>query len=223
MFSNPLKQAAEKYLSTSDNMERERNRQQLVRAGASAVSPLIDALIVVLRNLKSASWGKREMSEYADAIAEFLGPYAEHMRREIEAMPDRQGNGMSMAQAMLSREACDKAWQVISQIGESGVRALFALINGRDARVRLAAILALSIEENPSRYILNSLATSAPFQRGFSSEIEVAAGLLALRIMASSGDRRATEMLDQYGREFGMRGSEFADALIDQGILLLAK
>ncbi len=223
MFSNPLKQAAEEYLYTNDSSVRERTRQQLVRAGSSAVAPLIDALIVTLRKLKSASWGKSQMQAYADAVSEFLGPYADQLRQEINAMPDREGDGMSIAQAMFSREACEKAWQVISQMGESGVRALFALINGRDTRVRLAAMLALSMEENPSRYILSSLATSAPFQKGFSSEIEVAAGLLALRIMAASGDRRAREMLDQYGRELGVGGSEFADALIDQAILLLAK
>lgn len=223
MFSNPLKQAAEEYLYTNDDSVRKRTRQQLVRAGASAVAPLIDALIVTLRKLKSASWGKSQMQAYADAVSEFLGPYAEQFRQEINAMPDREGDGMSMAQAMFSREACSLAWQVIAQIGESGVRALFTLVNGRDKRVRLAAMLALSMEEYPSRFILNSLAVSATFQQGFSSEIEVAAGLLALRIMALSGDQRAKEMLERYGRELGVSGSGFADALIDQGILLLAK
>lgn len=223
MFSNPLKRVAKDYLYTNDSAVRERTRQQLVRAGATAVAPLIDALIVTLRKPKSASWGKKEMQEFVDAVAEFLGPYADQMRQEINAMPDRKGDGMSIAQAMLAREACDKAWQVISQIGESGVRALFTLINGRNRRVRLAAMLALSMEESPSRYILNSLMTSVPFQKGFSNETEMAAGLLALRIMALSGERRAREMLDEYGQELGLSGSTFADALIDEAILLLAK
>lgn len=224
MSSNPLKQVAEEYLDTDDEAVRERTRQRLVRAGASAVAPLIDALLVTLCKLKSASWDKRQMQEFVDAVAELVGPYADQLRQKlVDTMPDHEGDGMSIAQAMFSREACDKAWQVISQIGESGVRALFALINGRDHRVRLAAMLALSMEENPSRYILNSLATSAPFQKGFSSEIEVAAGLLALRMMALSGEQRAKEILAQYGRELGLSGNEFADALIDQAILLLAK
>lgn len=138
-------------------------------------------------------------------------------------MPDREDEGMSVAQAMFSREACNKAWQVISQIGESGVRTLFALINGRDQRVRLAAMLVLSMEENPSRYILNSLATSVPFQEGFSNETEAIAGLLALRIMALGGNWRSREILDEYGRKLGLSGSDFANALIDQAIFLLAK
>jgi hypothetical protein len=223
MFSNPLKQAAEEYLYTNDSMVRERTRQQLICAGTSVVAPLIDALIVTLRKLKSASWSKSQMQAYTDAVAEFLGPYADKMRQEINAMPDREGDGMSMAQAMFSREACNHTWQVISQIGESGVRALFTLINGRNKRVRLAAMLALSTEENPSRFILNSLMTSAPYQETSSSEIEMAAGLLVLRMMAMSGEQRAKEMLGEFGEKGGLSGSEFADALIDQGILLLAK
>jgi hypothetical protein len=162
------------------------------------------------------------MQDYANAVSEFLGPYAEQLRQEINAMPDREGDGMSMAQATFSREACGKVWQVVSQIGESGVRALFTLVNGRDQRVRLAAILALSNEANPSRFILNSLMISAPYQETSSSEIEMVTGLLVLRMIAISGDQRARSMLEEYGQKGGLSGSEFADALIDQGILLLA-
>ncbi|MEM4203884.1 MAG: hypothetical protein QXS54_07430 [Candidatus Methanomethylicaceae archaeon] len=221
MFLEPLRQAAENYLYTNDGAIQEQTRQQLVHAGTSAVVPLIEALLVTLRKFKSASWGKRQMQDFVDMVAEFVGPYADELRREIEGMPDREGEGLSMAQSVFSRQACERAWQVISQIGESGVRALFALVNGKDQRVRLAAMLVLNMEENPSRYILNALATSAPFQKEISSEVDAVAGLLALRIMALSGERRAREMLDQYGREFELSGSDFADALIDHAIFLL--
>lgn len=223
MFSNPLKQIAEEYLSTTDSKVRETTQRQLIRAGSSAIPPLIDALIVTLPKFNSASWGNKEIGAFVNAMEEFLGPYADRMRQEINATPDRQGDGMSMAQATLSREACSHVWQVISQIGESGVRALFTLINGRDKRVRLATMLALSTEENPNRFILNSLITSAPYQETFSSEIEMATGFLMLRMVAMSGDQRASSVLKEYGQKAGMSGSELADALIDQGILLLAK
>lgn len=226
MFSNPLKQAAEEYLYTNDSTVRERTQQQLVLAGARTVAPLIDALILTLRKLSSASWDRKKMDDFADALEDsgvLGGQYLELFRQQIKEIPDREGDGMSMAQAMFSRKACSYAWQVISQIGESGIRALFNLINGRDKRVRLAAMLALSTEENPSRFILNSLMTSAPFQKTQSSEIETAAGLLVLRMMALSGDRRARELLDASGQKLGLSGSEFAEMLIDQSILLLAK
>jgi hypothetical protein len=223
MFSNPLKQAAEEYLYTNDSTVRERTEQQLVRAGTNAVAPLIDALILTLRKLKSSSWGKSELLDYADTVADLLGAYADQMREEINAMPNSEGDGMSMAQATFSREACHQAWQVISQIGESGVRALFTLINGRDKRVRLAAMLALNSEENPNRFIINSLMTSAPYLEPHPSEIETVAGLLVFRIKALSGDQEAKERLDEYGQKLGLSGSEFANVLIDKSILLLAK
>ena len=127
MFSNPLKQAAEGYLYTDDNSERERSKQQLIRAGSSAVAPLIDGLIVTLRKLNSASWGKKEVQGFTDAVEQYLGDeFAEMLRQQNRDMPDREGDGMSMAQVMFSREAATRTWQVVSQIGESAIRALSA-------------------------------------------------------------------------------------------------
>jgi hypothetical protein len=225
MFSNPLKQAAEDYLYTDDDSVRERTKQQLVRAGSSVVAPLIDALIVTLRKLNSASWGKSEMQAFTDAVAEMLGPYADRMRQEINAMPDREGDGMSMAQVVFSREAVEHTWQVISQIGESGIRALFMLINGRDKHLRLAAMLALSAEENPSRLILNLLMTSAPFLQETHSDdlIEDRMQLLILRTLGLSGDRHASEMIDQSCRALNMTESEFYEEIINEAIYLIAK
>ena len=125
MFSNPLKQVAEEYLYTDDNSVRERTKQQLIRAGSSAVAPLIDALIVTLRKFNSASWGKKRMEIFADVmIKEGLlgGKYADMMKEQIHEMPNQEGDGISFMQSKVSRDARDCAWQVISQIGESAIK-----------------------------------------------------------------------------------------------------
>lgn len=223
MFSNPLKQAAEEYLYTSDEAVRERTKQQLVRAGPSAVAPLVNALIVTFRRLNSASWGKSELQSFADATAEFLGPYADQLRQQLNDMPD-SGDGMSMAQVMFSREACSNAWQVILQFGEQGIRALFNVINGRDKRLCLAALLALSAEENPSRFILNLLMTSAPAQENFSDKpIESMTQTLVLRTLGLSGDSKAREMIVEFARGNNITEGEFYEGAVNQSIYLLAK
>lgn len=227
MFSNPLKQAAEEYLSTSDSSVRERTMQQLIRAGSSAVAPLIDALIVTLRKLNSASWGKKEMEAFfEEVISRDLvgGEYADMLREQIRQTPDKSGDGMSMAQVMFSREAVAHTWQVISQIGESAIRALFTLVNGRDKRARLAALLALSAEENPSRLILNLVATSAPFHQTFSNDpMEAAAQVLTLRTLGLSGDRHAGEAIAQICAANNATESEFYEGVVDEAIYLIAK
>lgn len=225
MFSNPLKQAAEEYLYTNDDSARERAKSQLVRAGSKAVGPLIDALSVTFRKLSSAAWGKRDLTNYVDEVERrgiLSGDYLDKLREDIRGMPDSKGPGMSMASSIYSRKACSYAWQVISQIGEDAVRSLFSFVNGRDKRARLTALLALSAEENPSRLVINLVATSKPFHEDFSNDpMEAAAQMLTLRTLGLSGDRRAQEMITQFCAANSVTENEFYDGLIDQAIYLL--
>lgn len=225
MFSNPLKQAAEGYLYTDDNSERERSKQQLIRAGSSAVAPLIDGLIVTLRKLNSASWGKKEVQGFTDAVEQYLGDeFAEMLRQQNRDMPDREGDGMSMAQVMFSREAATRTWQVVSQIGESAIRALFTLVNGRDKHIRLAALLALSAEDDPSRLVLNLLNASAPYRAPLSEDpVESMAQWLIVGTLGLGGDRQAGEMIDKFCRLENITENEFYEGAVGQGIYLIAK
>jgi hypothetical protein len=100
---------------------------------------------------------------------------------------------------------------------------LFRLINGREKRVRLAALLAMTCDENPTRWIISSLMASAPFQEQPSSEIDAVAGGLVLKVMATGGDQRTMEVLEEHDREAGLNAGEYADAAVYAGIMLLAK
>jgi len=227
MFSNPLKQAAEEYLSTKDDAVRDQFKQQLIRAGSSAVAPLVDALIVRFRQLSANVMGKKEMDALTDEMERqgiLTGTYLEELREQFRDTPDRKGPGMSIASALYSIEACSRAWQVISQIGELGVRALFDLINGRDKRMRLAAVLAFSGEENPSRFLVNSLMISAPFQEVSSgSDLENATQMLAVRTLALSGDRHAQDIIEQFCSANNVSETEFRNDFVERCIYLLLK
>ena len=227
MFSNPLKQVAEEYLYTDDNSVRERTKQQLIRAGSSAVAPLIDALIVTLRKFNSASWGKKRMEIFADVmIKEGLlgGKYADMMKEQIHEMPNQEGDGISFMQSKVSRDARDCAWQVISQIGESAIKALFVIVNDRDKLKRLTAAFALSAEEHPSRIVVNSIITFMPIlQKLGGDEIGEVTGGLLVRTLALSGDKNAIELMSDIARRGDINYDECNEMMIDGAIILIAK
>jgi len=227
MFSNPLKQVAEEYLYTDDNSVRERTKQQLIRAGSSAVAPLIDALIVTLRKFNSASWGKKRMEIFADVmIKEGLlgGKYADMMKEQIHEMPNQEGDGISFMQSKVSRDARDCAWQVISQIGESAIKALFVIVNDRDKLKRLTAAFALSAEEHPSRFVVNSIITFMPIlQKLGGDEIGEVTGGLLVRTLALSGDKNAIELMSDIARRGDINYDECNEMMIDGAIILIAK
>ncbi len=224
MFSNPLKQAAEDYLYTNDSSVRERTQQQLLSAGPGAVAPLIDALIITLRKLKSASWGKREMGAYVNAIGQYLGDqYSEMLRQQLRGMPDRDSGGISLMHAALGREARAHAWQIISQLGESGVRTLFTIINSRDKLRRVSATLILSAEERPNRFIVNSILTSTPFQETFGgTEMDEVVASLLLRSLAFVGERNAIQTLNELCAQNNMSIDQFNEVIVDSAISVVA-
>lgn len=226
MFSNPLKQAAEEYLYTSDNSVREKTKQQLIRAGSNAVAPLINALTVTLRKLNSASWGKKTINAITEALIEqgvLGGEYADMMRDQARQMSD-EDEGMSLAQVMHSQKAVAHTWQVISQIGENAIRALFLLVNGRDKRLCLAALLALSSEENPSNLILNLVVTSVPFHKTFSNDpMEYVTQMLIAYPLVLRGDQRVCEIIAQLCDATNNTESEFYESVINEAIYMIAK
>lgn len=227
MFSNPLKQVAEEYLYTSDSSVREQTQRQLIRAGSSAIPLLMDALIVTLRKFNSASWGKKRMEIFADVMIKkglLGGKYADMMKEQIREMSNQEGDGISFMQTKISREARDFAWQVISQIGESAIKALFVIVNDRDKLKRLTAAFALSAEEHPSRFVVNSIITFMPtLQKLGGDEMGEATVGLLIRTWSLSGDKNAIELMSDIAQHGEMSYDECNEMIIDVAMTLIAK
>lgn len=192
---NPLEQTAKDYLSARDFETYQRTQQQLVQAGVKAIIPLFDGLLVTLRGLKSLALGKQDVLDFINRLKKSLYPDPEVMShldkwyREVSAWPNAN-DGVSVLQIARAFGMCEKTWQVVSKIGESGIRELFVLVNNRrDSCVRLAVMLVLSMEKSPSRYILNSLATSALLLELPSDRVGEVASALALRMMILGGSK----------------------------------
>jgi len=152
------------------------------------------------------------------------GKYADMVKEQIRGMSDQEGNGISFMQAGVSRKARDHAWQVISQIGESAIKALFVIVNDRDKLKRLTAAFALSAEEHPSRFVVNSIITFMPIlQKLGGDEIGEVTGGLLVRTLALSGDKNAIELMSDIARRGDINYDECNEMMIDGAIILIAK
>jgi hypothetical protein len=111
MFSSPLAHAADEYLQTTDASVRERTRQQLVSAGASAIEPLVGALIKTLREGKSRSLGRKEMNHFIDELGRqgvFDEDHLKVLRQQTRGIPDRKDGGY------LRRRRCTRKTRAVT-------------------------------------------------------------------------------------------------------------
>jgi len=175
----------------------------------------------------SASLGKKKMEIFADVMIKegvLGGKYADMVKEQIRGMSDQEGNGISFMQAGVSRKARDHAWQVISQIGESAIKALFVIVNDRDKLKRLTAAFALSAEEHPSRFVVNSIITFMPvLVKLVGDEMGEATGGLLVRTLSLSGDKNAIEEMSDFAQRGDMSYDECNEMIIDGAIILIAK
>lgn len=225
---NPLEQTAKDYLSARDFETYQRTQQQLVQAGVKAVIPLFDGLLVTLRGLKSLALGKQDILDFINRLKESLYPNPEvmsHLNKwyhEVSAWPNAN-DSVSVLQIARAFGMCEKTWQVVSKIGESGIRELFVLVNNRrDSCVRLAVMLVLSMEKSPSRYILNSLATSALLLEPPSDRVGEVASALALRMMILGGSKFFRERFELWIDTKGMDKDVVFEYIVGENLMKLA-
>jgi hypothetical protein len=232
MSESNLKRLFAIYLSMDNQQMQEVSRaeKEIIATGAKFVSPFVITLRDRLRQHRSLTKSRAELSIELDELERKFGqamPWNDALREyvlgsENSNLSEPQA-GMSDLQEIMSKYEIDQATKLINRLGEPGYQPLCTFLNNTDYSLALtAAIVIHEIDEVPP-LVLKSIAASRYMHLELSLGVEVRIiYYLLLAVLARCGDIQMQEGFAAEGKSYGLESEEFDEQTLGSAIYIIS-